>query len=253
MGASLRALRFLTGALGIIVLGACWTELRLGDGEAASGAGGSTASSTTSGVATGSATTAAIASVATGTGGGGGEAPFVCDPPAEPNHLYAFSAESLDISILEPVSMCQYRGELLLIVNTASKCVYTPQYAPLEDLASNPTLAANGFRVLGFISDDFHAAAGTTEEIDACNAQYAVTFDQFSQIVVDPYGDPPRPSPLPVHPIFEWLTTQPGFEGPVTFNFNKFLVSRDGVLLGRWDETVEPDDPEIIAAIELNL
>lgn len=245
------------GVFATIALGGCWAELRLGDPDETSGAGGdaSTASSTSS-----TAVVSVSATSSTSGAGGGGGGTALCDPLAEtPGHFYSMSAESLDIDILEPVNMCQYRGDVLLIVNTASQCSYTPQYEQLQELADNATFKMQGFRVLGFINDDFHTAAGTIDDINACNTYWQVTFEQFSQIIVDPLGKewdgsqdvPYYDPPETIHPIFGWLTSQPPpLDGPVTFNFNKFLVSRDGVLLGRWDEDVLPTDDAIKFAIE---
>jgi glutathione peroxidase len=224
---------------------ACWQSLTLGPLLDDAGSGGATTTGTS--VATTGSQAVAVSSVAssssssvaaTGSGGGG---PFMCNPPAVAGHLYSFSAKTLE-DPTKSISMCQYRGDVVLYVNTASQCTYTYQYANLQKLATNEFLAPKGFKVLGFISNDYHEAAGTDQQISACNSKYGVTFQQFALMVVQP--DPQQ------HPIFKWLTSQAVKPGPVSFNFNKFLVSRKGVLLDRWDELVEPMDPKIVGAVE---
>jgi glutathione peroxidase len=176
-----------------------------------------------------------------GSSGSGGSEPFVCTPAAEPGSLFELSALAWDFSLGE-VSMCKYRGDVMLIVNTAAKCGYTPQYAPLEQLEQN--YAAQGLHVLGFLSNDF-AQAGSEDDINKCTEQYGVTFEQFDLVHVK-IGQGQ-------HPIFQWLTSRPGFPGNVTWNFNKWLVGRDGSLLGRWTEHTDPDSNEVVSAIEAAL
>jgi glutathione peroxidase len=206
------------------------------------GGAGSGATTTQSATSTGDATTTSASITSTtgsGAGGGGG---FVCNPAAEPGSIYEHEAVSFSIDQIDPVSMCSYRGEVMLIVNTAAKCGYTPQYEPLEALEAQSK--PQGLHVLGFLSDDFNQA-GSTEEIEACTEQYGVTFEQFSLVHVQIGPEQ--------HPLFEWLTTRPGLEGDVSWNFNKWLVGRDGTLVARWTQTTTPDDPAVIAAIEAEL
>jgi glutathione peroxidase len=160
-----------------------------------------------------------------------------CDTFAE-DHLYRQSAESF--ADYETREMCDYRGETLLIVNTAAKCGYTPQYEGLSAL--DERYGDRGFTILGFLSNDFGNQAGTQDEVEACNSEHRVLFEQFTPISVV--------SGSSQHPIFRWLTNQPGLEGEIEWNFGKFLVSADGVLLARWASALEPEDEQVITAIE---
>ncbi len=131
-------------------------------------------------------------------------------------------------------------GQVLLIVNVASKCGNTPQYAGLELLQK--TYAARGFRVLGFPCNDYGAQEpGTLEEIQSfCTLNYGVTFPIFGKVHAK--GDDKSP-------IYERLTqTEP--VGDVRWNFEKFLVGRDGTVLARFGAKVLPDDAGLVAAIE---
>ena len=131
-------------------------------------------------------------------------------------------------------------GQVLLIVNVASKCGNTPQYAGLEQL--HKTYAARGLRVLGFPCNDYGAQEpGTLEEIQSfCTLNYGVTFPLFGKVHAK--GDDKSP-------IYERLTqTEPA--GDVRWNFEKFLVGRDGTVLARFGAKVQPDDPALVEAIE---
>ncbi len=96
--------------------------------------------------------------------------------------------------------------------------------------------------MLGFVSDDFGHQAGTVAEVQACSVEHHATFDQFAEVHVKKGPEQ--------HPLFAWLTSQPGMEGDVKWNFNKFLVGKRGELLARWSSDVAPDSPEVAAAIE---
>lgn len=155
--------------------------------------------------------------------------------------FHSFSAAPLGKR--EPVSLDKYRGKVLLVVNTAAHCGYTPQYAPLGEVARK--YEPRGFAVLGFVSDDFGEQAGTLAELEACSLKHRATFDQFDEVHVK---DGPQQ-----HPLFTWLTTQPGLPGGAKWNFNKWLVGRNGELLARFDSNARPDGPEITSAIEAAL
>ena len=144
----------------------------------------------------------------------------------------------------EEISLSRYAGRVLLIVNTASRCGFTGQYAGLQELFVR--YRDRGFTVLAFPSNSFNQELESDEEIAAfCEATFGTTFPIFSQI-------PVRGSDI--HPLFAHLTTAaPRFRGPVTWNFNKFLVGRDGRLIDRFDSRVEPTDPRVIRAIETAL
>jgi glutathione peroxidase len=145
------------------------------------------------------------------------------------------------------VPLSTYRGKVVLIVNTASKCGYTYQYEGLEKLYQ--TYSAKGLVVLGFPANNFMGQEpGTDEEIkNFCSLKYNVTFPMFAKISVK--GDDQ-------HPLYKFLTekeTNPEFAGDITWNFNKFLVSRQGKLAARFGTRVKPEDAELIKAIEDNL
>ena len=152
--------------------------------------------------------------------------------------FHSFSAAPLGLS--EPVSLSRYQGKVLLVANTASHCGYTPQYTPLGDVERK--YKDRGLVVLGFLSDDFGHQAGTVDEVKACSLEHRATFDQFSELHAKKGPDQA--------PIFAWLTSQPGFEGDVKWNFHKWLIGKHGELLGRWPSATAPDGPEITAAIE---
>jgi len=133
-------------------------------------------------------------------------------------------------------------GKAVLVVNVASKCGYTRQYAGLESLYKS--YKDKGLIVVGFPSNDFGGQEpGTEEEIlQFCTSKYAVTFPLFSKVAVK--GDA-------AHPLFAALTgTAAGAPGPVKWNFNKFLLGKDGSLVQRFDSKVEPESDELKAAID---
>jgi glutathione peroxidase len=133
-------------------------------------------------------------------------------------------------------------GKAVLVVNVASKCGYTRQYAGLESLYKS--YKDKGLIVVGFPSNDFGGQEpGTEEEIlQFCTSKYAVTFPLFSKVTVK--GDA-------AHPLFAALTgPAAGAPGPVKWNFNKFLLGKDGTLVQRFDSKVEPESDELKAAID---
>jgi glutathione peroxidase len=137
-----------------------------------------------------------------------------------------------------------FAGQALLVVNVASKCGFTKQYAGLEAL--HERYRDRGFSVLGFPSNQFGAQEpGTAEEIaDFCSANFGVTFPLFAKTDVN---GPDR------HPLYAQLTQTPdgkGEAGDVAWNFEKFLVSPQGEVVGRFRSQVEPEAPELVAAIE---
>lgn len=135
-----------------------------------------------------------------------------------------------------------YRGNVLLFVNVASKCGLTPQYTGLQQLYDR--YHEKGFSVLGFPANNFMGQEpGTEAEIaEFCEVNYNVTFPLFSKISVK--GDD-------IHPLYRELTSQPEpVGGDVTWNFQKYLVDREGNVVARFDPRVTPDDPQVVAAIE---
>jgi glutathione peroxidase len=131
-------------------------------------------------------------------------------------------------------SLSDYQDKVLLIVNTASKCGFTPQYAGLQALYD--TLQAKGFEILAFPCDQFgHQEPGTDDEIQAfCKLNYGVTFPVFSKIEVNGSG---------AHPLYQYLTAQkPGPKGPkIQWNFTKFLIDRQGNIVERFESAVKPE------------
>ena len=136
-----------------------------------------------------------------------------------------------------------YNGKVLLIVNVASQCGATPQYSGLESL--HKEYGARGFVVLGFPCNDFGAQEpGTAAEIKQfCSTNYKVTFPLFAKVSIA--AGPEQ------HPLFAALTGKGSpLPGPVTWNFAKFLVGRDGKLAARFDTGTEPDDSALVKSIE---
>ncbi len=140
--------------------------------------------------------------------------------------------------------LADYKGKALLIVNVASKCGLTPQYAGLEKL--HEKYADKGLRVLGFPANEFGAQEpGTESEIaQFCTTNYGVKFDMFSKVKVKGPG---------IDPLFDFLTspsTDPKFSGEIKWNFNKFLVGKDGAVLARFEPPVDPLSAEVTQAVE---
>ncbi|MDI1436751.1 glutathione peroxidase [Polyangium sorediatum] len=140
----------------------------------------------------------------------------------------------------EERSLGDFRGKVVLVVNTASECGYTPQYAGLEKL--HERFEAKGFSVLGFPSNDFGAQEpGTDAEIATfCTSKFGVKFPMFSKITVKGSDK---------HPLYTFLT-QAAPAGEVKWNFEKFLVGKDGGVKGRFPSAVEPEDEKLVLAIE---
>lgn len=140
-----------------------------------------------------------------------------------------------------------YQGKVVLIVNVASKCGYTPQYEALEKL--HEKYADKGLVVLGVPANEFlHQEPGTNEEIAKfCTANYGVKFDMLSKVVVKGDG---------IAPLYRFLTskeTNPKFGGDIQWNFTKFLISRDGEIVARFEPKVKPDSDEVVKAVEAEL
>lgn len=157
--------------------------------------------------------------------------------------IYDFKLETLDG---KPVDLAKYQGKTLLIVNTASKCGYTKQYAGLQALSQK--YRAQGLEVLGFPANNFGGQEpGSNAEIgEFCQKNYGVSFDMFSKVSVK--GEDQAP-------LFKYLTTEanPDMTGEIGWNFEKFLVSRDGQLVARYKSGVAPDAAELTQAVESQL
>ena len=143
----------------------------------------------------------------------------------------------------ENISLDRYEGNVLLIVNTASECGYTPQYEGLQSLYEQ--YKDKGLVIAGFPANNFGGQEpGTDEEIKQfCKKNYGVAFPMFSKISVK--GND-------IHPLFDYLTSQPNpdFTGEIKWNFEKFLVDKDGKLIRRFRSPVKPESDEIISAID---
>lgn len=152
--------------------------------------------------------------------------------------FYGLPAQGL---LGEEAPLSAYRGKVALVVNLASKCGLTPQYAGLEKL--HRELAPRGFVILGFPSNDFqNQEPGTPQEIRAfCDAEYGVTFPLFAKTQVKG-GDKSE--------IYRFLTRE--LDEP-SWNFTKYLVDREGRVRQRFDPRTAPDDPKLRAAIEAAL
>ncbi|MCB1608032.1 MAG: glutathione peroxidase [Xanthomonadales bacterium] len=157
---------------------------------------------------------------------------------AEPR-LHDFQMRAIDGDELPLASL---DGQVVLLVNVASKCGLTPQYVGLEALQRR--YGERGFTVLGVPCNQFAGQEpGSEEEIlEFCMTNYGVTFALTSKVAVN--GDNQ-------HPLYRWLTGPDSpVAGPIQWNFEKFLFARDGQLLQRFSPRANPDDPELIAAIE---
>jgi glutathione peroxidase len=142
-------------------------------------------------------------------------------------------------------SLGAFKGKVFLVVNVASQCGFTPQYKSLETVYEK--YKDRDFTILAFPCNQFGGQEpGTSEEIKKfCSSKYSVTFPMFEKIDVN---GPKR------HPLYTLLAGEGSpFPGDIKWNFNKFLVGKDGKILKRFDSKVTPDSPEVITAIEAAL
>jgi len=142
------------------------------------------------------------------------------------------------------VNLSQYQGKVVLLVNVASYCGYTPQYQGLEALYEK--YAKDGLVVIGVPANEFGAQEpGTNAEIaEFCKAKYSVTFPMMGKVVVKGSG---------ISPLYKFLTskeTDPKFAGDIGWNFEKFLIGRNGEVVGRFKSAVKPDAPDLVRAVE---
>jgi glutathione peroxidase len=155
-----------------------------------------------------------------------------------------FKMKSLDG---KDVDLSQYQGKVVLIVNVASKCGYTPQYKGLEKLYE--TYHKDGLVVLGVPANEFGGQEpGSNEEIAKfCESKYGVTFPMTAKVVVKGEG---------ICPLYQHLTskeTDPKFGGDIKWNFTKFLISKEGQIVARFEPKVKPESKEMSEAIETEL
>ena len=157
--------------------------------------------------------------------------------------LYSFTLNSIDG---KPAPLAEYKGKVVLIVNVASQCGYTPQYSALEAIYEK--YKGQGFVILGFPANNFGAQEpGTNEEIKTfCSRKYSVKFPMYAKISVK--GDDQAP-------LYAYLTrqTSPGITGDIKWNFTKFLVDKNGNVVQRFEPAVTPDSKEVTSAIEKQL
>jgi glutathione peroxidase len=152
--------------------------------------------------------------------------------------LHELTVQTID---RQPQSLAAYQGKVLLVVNTASECGYTPQYAGLQRLWRD--YADRGLVVLGFPSNDFGGQEpGTEEQIKSfCSTRYDVTFPMFTKVVTKG----PQQSP-----VYQFLTAK---HDPPKWNFHKYLVGKNGEVVAAFGHRVAPEDPALRAAIDAAL
>jgi len=154
--------------------------------------------------------------------------------------IYDFTLPLLDGT---PAPLANYKGKVILMVNVASRCGFTPQYSGLE--ATYEKYKDQGFVILGFPANNFGGQEpGTNEEIKTfCQTKYSVTFPVYGKISVK--GDDQAP-------LYAFLTkdANPSLTGDIKWNFTKFLVDRNGKVVERFEPATKPDSPEVVAAIE---
>jgi len=154
--------------------------------------------------------------------------------------IYDFTLNSIDG---KPMPLANFKGKVILVVNVASRCGFTPQYSALEAIYEK--YKDQGFVILGFPANNFgHQEPGTNAEIKKfCSAKYNVSFPMYAKISVK--GDDQAP-------LYKYLTesANPAYAGEIKWNFTKFLVDRDGHLIQRFEPDTTPDSPQVTSAIE---
>jgi glutathione peroxidase len=150
--------------------------------------------------------------------------------------VYEFTMNSIDG---KPTPLADYKGKVVMIVNVASKCGYTPQYAGLEALYRK--YKDQGFVIVGVPANNFGSQEpGTNEEIKTfCKRTYDVTFPMLAKVSVK--GSDKAP-------LYDYLTSTGG--GDIKWNFTKFLIDKDGKVIARFEPAVKPDAPELVDAVE---
>ena len=160
---------------------------------------------------------------------------------AQSKNLYSFTMKSIDG---DPVNLSVYKGKVVMLVNVASKCGFTPQYTALE--STYEKYKDRGFVIVGVPANNFaQQEPGTNEEIKTfCSRKYNVTFPMMSKVSVK--GDDKTP-------LYQYLTDSaqdPKFAGDIKWNFTKFLIDRNGNVVARFEPATTPDAPEVQSAIE---
>ena len=151
--------------------------------------------------------------------------------------VYSFTLQTID-GKEQPLSA--YKGKALLIVNVASECGFTPQYKGLEALYEK--YKDRGLVILGFPANNFGGQEpGTEQQIkEFCSTTYGVTFPMFSKINV---------KGADIHPLYKYLTESSNPTGPISWNFNKFLIDPSGRITARWGSRTAPDSKELIEKV----
>jgi glutathione peroxidase len=174
-------------------------------------------------------------------------APASCS--GAPGELYELSVTKL--AETDALKLCTLKGSVVLIVNGASHCGQTYQYGPLQALYAK--YKDQKFEVLAFPSKSFNQEKDTDKDVSTfCTDEYKITFPLFT---IAPVVDDAAKGET-AQPVYQWLKKQPGMEAPVPWNFEKFLVSRDGKAVKRFAYTMNPDpatDPTIENAIKAEL
>ncbi len=157
------------------------------------------------------------------------------------SQIYDFIMEDIEN---KPRSLSEFKGQVIMIVNTASFCGNTPQYAGLQTLYER--YRDQGFTILAFPANDFgKQEPGDNKEIaEFCYTKYSLEFPLFSKITV--LGEQK-------HPLYRYLTEDTNFKGEITWNFQKFLINRKGTVIARYDPRQKPLSPEIVDEIENTL
>ncbi len=175
--------------------------------------------------------------------------PLAPSPAADPGDKAVPAALNFTMTDIagKPVELSKYRGKVVLLVNVASQCGYTPQYAGLQKLYEK--YGKDGLVVIGVPANEFGGQEpGTDAEIKQfCTTRYHVTFPMMSKVVVKGPG---------ICPLYKFLTskeTDPKFAGEIGWNFEKFLISRSGEVVGRFKSDVEPEAAELVKAVEAEL
>lgn len=164
---------------------------------------------------------------------------------AAPKSIYDFEVKKINgAKASEAVKLSNYKGKVLLIVNTASECGYTKQYKGLQELYQK--LNKDGLEILGFPSNDYGAQEpGSASEIkDFCERKFKVSFPLFEKAPV---------SGNRIQPLYAYLVENAPTKGAVGWNFEKFLVGKDGKITGRFKSSVTPESEELTKAIEAAL
>lgn len=163
---------------------------------------------------------------------------------AKEQSVYDFTMKDIDG---KDVKLSAYKGKVVLLVNTASKCGYTPQYEGLEKIYEK--YKDRGFVILGFPANNFGGQEpGTNAEIkEFCTLKYKTSFPMFAKISVKGEDQ---------HPLYKYLTsaeTDPTFAGDIKWNFNKFLVDQNGTIIARFDSKDAPESDAVTKAVETAL